>query len=125
MKNTEIQALKLSQQQKAKRWKYEILFKQMLQREGIKFVWQQPFYTNDWFYVGDFFIKKGRILIELDGKQHNSSKRKRHDITRAVRLKKSGKVREIIRIKNSELKRNPSKVYHEVILGKLKGDSIN
>ena len=52
-------------------------------------------------------------MIELDGSNHK--KRKQHDKTRSYRLLKSGKVEEILRIKNRDLIQRPRFVYEKVI----------
>ena len=106
-------AIALSKDQRKHKWKSEMIFKKMLTREGVDNVHQKPFYTEFWFYSGDFFIPKLKILIELDGKGH--SKRRAHDLKRSQRLVVSGKVKEVIRIKNSHLIQRPREVYKQVI----------
>lgn len=105
----------LARDQRKQKWKSEMIFKQFLEREGIKFKHQQPFWGEDYFYSGDFYLKKRKILIEIDGKNH----RAKHDLIRSVRLVKSGKVKEIIRITNWEIYKNPQKIYDTIVL-KLK-----
>ncbi len=115
--NFKKQALNLSRDQKKKAGRYEMLFKQFLIREGVRFVFQKPFWTSQWFYCVDFYIPSLKLVIEIDGSQHYSSrKRRRHDRIRTSRLIKSKKVSEVIRVKNSEMKSSPQKVYENVVL---------
>ena len=106
-------AYALAKDQRRKKWKHEMIFKKMLNREGIQHVHQKPFYTEHWFYVGDFYIPKLKMLIELDGSSHKGNKL--HDTKRTNRLAESRKVQSMLRVKNSDIIQRPRWVYQKVI----------
>ena len=75
------------------------------------------FYSRGKFYIADFYLPDYKIVIEVDGKQHNFYKNRMRDDLRTHRLKKSG-VRDVLRFSNEECKKG------EYFLSLLK-DSIN
>lgn len=111
LKQNKKNAIALAKDQRRKKWKSEMIFKKMLNREGVQHVHQKPFYSDSWFFVGDFYIPKLKILIEIDGKNH----KKKKDQIRINKIVESYSINRLIRIKNSDLINRPRYVYKKVI----------
>jgi len=105
-------AVALMKDQRRHGWYYERLFKKFLEREGINHIHQKPFYSSEWHYCVDFYIPGLKMVIEIDGKTH----KKKKDKIRSRNLMTTVFVEEIIRVKNVDLRNNPSRVYHNVVL---------
>jgi len=56
------------------------------QLEGVKFRRQQPLCS----YIVDFASFERKLIIEIDGGQHNEGKIKERDEERTIRLKEKG-----------------------------------
>ena len=63
-------------------------------------------------YVADFYCAKARLVIELDGKWHSSSKQYEKDCKRTDDLKKMGYT--VFRVANSEVTKNFKKVCKDI-----------
>jgi very-short-patch-repair endonuclease len=92
---------------------WEHLRKKRLQ--GYRFVRQKPFiYKEDasrkYFFIGDFYCAKKKLVIELDGKVHDYQQY--YDYQRDLVLQERGLT--TLRIKNEELK-NIEKVERKIL----------
>lgn len=67
---------------------------------GLKFKRQQPIGN----YIVDFICKEAKIIIEIDGSQHNEFKNKEYDNERTVFLNSLGY--KVIRFWNNEIYEN-------------------
>lgn len=52
--------------------KEEIIFKKFLEKEKIKFIFQKGF-LKPYHRICDFYIKKYRLIVEIDGGYHQSA----------------------------------------------------
>ena len=77
--------------------------------QGFKFKRQQPIGP----YIADFSCHRPKLIIELDGGQHNQPIKKESDTTRSQYFKKEGY--KILRFWNNELSNNPDGVYQIII----------
>ncbi len=78
---------------------YQTMFEDYL--KDYKYVKERIMFIDEWkFYIVDFYLPKHRVVIEIDGIQHESSKE--YDLYRTKDLKSKG-VRKVIRFKNSDL----------------------
>lgn len=75
-----------------------------LKSEGIKYEFQKIFYYDSSYYIVDFYIPSAKLVIEVDGRYHDSSEQQRDDQLRTRRLKSICGVNELIRFANDELK---------------------
>ena len=75
-----------------------------LKSEGIKYEFQKIFYYDSSYYIVDFYIPSAKLVIEVDGRYHDSSIQQRDDLLRTRRLKSICGVNELIRFANEELK---------------------
>lgn len=85
----------------------KILWKYLRKRQlkGKRFVRQHPIRfesinNNHFFFIPDFYCAQEKLIVELDGKIHNSRKAK--DFTRDKILWSKGY--RVVRIKNEELR---------------------
>jgi very-short-patch-repair endonuclease len=76
--------------------------------EGVKFRRQQPIGP----YIVDFVSFQRRIIIEIDGGQHNEEKIRERDEERTMRLEERGY--RIIRFWNNEVLTNPQGVLERI-----------
>lgn len=55
-----------------------------------QFIFQKGFYFNkqDFFYIADFYFPKKNLIIEVDGKYHQTKEQKDRDLLRELNLKK-------------------------------------
>lgn len=53
----------------------ELIFKNFLEKKQIKFIFQKGF-LSPFHRIVDFYIKKYRLIIEIDGGYHNNIKYK-------------------------------------------------
>jgi very-short-patch-repair endonuclease len=76
-----------------------ILWQKLRNRKlnGFKFRRQHP--ING--FVADFYCHEARLVIELDGKVHETKKQKERDENRTIELQRLGL--EVLRIKNDEV----------------------
>lgn len=75
-----------------------------LKSEGIKYEFQKICYYEDSYYIVDFYIPSAKLVVEIDGRYHDSSLQQRDDKLRTRRLKVVCGMNEIIRFSNDELK---------------------
>jgi len=75
-----------------------------LKSEGIKYEFQKIFYYDSSYYIVDFYIPSAKLVIEVDGRYHDSSIQQRDDELRTRRLKTICGVNELIRFANDDLK---------------------
>lgn len=75
-----------------------------LKSEGIKYEFQKIFYYDSSYYIVDFYIPSAKLVVEVDGRYHDSSIQQRDDLLRTRRLKSICGVNELIRFANEELK---------------------
>lgn len=113
LKQNKRNAIALANDQRRQCFKTEVIFKEILDQNNIKYVWQKPFYGPANFYAVDFFIPSIKVVIELDGKIHK--KRINHDERRTAFLLKNG-VEKVIRIKNVDVKNDLPRVVNKVKL---------
>jgi len=78
------------------------------QLEGVKFRRQQPMDS----YIVDFASFERKLIIEIDGGQHNEERIKERDEERTTRLKERGY--EIIRFWNNEVLTNMEGVLERI-----------
>ncbi|ASB50963.1 endonuclease domain-containing protein [Alkalitalea saponilacus] len=74
------------------------------QIKGLKFRRQHPIAI----FIADFYCHQVKLVIELDGKYHNSTVQKEHDINRTAEFEKLGI--SVIRFTNEEVLNNINKV---------------
>jgi very-short-patch-repair endonuclease len=79
------------------------------QIEGVKFRRQQPMGS----YIVDFASFERKLIIEIDGGQHNEERIKERDEERTTRLKERGY--EIIRFWNNEVLTNMEGVLERIM----------
>ena len=77
---------------------------------GFRFRRQQPIGP----YIADFFCPAAKLIVELDGGQHADDRHRRKDEERTRWLAARGY--RVIRIWNSDLKRNSTDVYEAIYL---------
>ena len=75
---------------------------------GVKFRRQQPIGP----YIVDFASFERRLIIEIDGGQHNEERTKERDVERAMRLEERGY--QIMRFWNNEVLTNPEGVLERI-----------
>ncbi len=76
---------------------------------GVKFVRQYPVGP----YIADFVCRKKRIVIEIDGGQHNEIKNKIYDDKRTEYLISKGY--KVLRFWNNEIDNNLEGVYRKLL----------
>jgi very-short-patch-repair endonuclease len=50
--------------------KYERILQRKLDKAGYKYVFQKAFFNEWYFCIVDFFLRRHKIVVELDGRQH-------------------------------------------------------
>ena len=118
--------LRLARNLRNNQTSHEILVWNILRRKklsGYKFLRQHPiFYSirNDWvdFYIADFYCAKLKLIIEVDGKIHESQKE--YDNERDSKLLEKGIY--VFRIKNEEVSdpENTIKIINTIIDQRIK-----
>jgi very-short-patch-repair endonuclease len=78
------------------------------QLEGVKFRGQQPIGP----YIVDFVSFQRRLIVEIDGGQHNEDRTKERDEERTIRLEQRGY--RIVRFWNNEVLTNPEGVLERI-----------
>ena len=111
----ESSAYYLKKQQIKQKNVYELRFINILIKNNIKFIWQQPFYNSEKYYCVDFYLSKYNIVIEIDGRYHNKKK----DAKRTVYLKHNFGIKGVIRFENKELVNDYHKI-EKILIKKLK-----
>jgi len=82
-----------------KQTKHEKLFKPFLKKNEYEF--QKVFFVNDYqFFIVDFYLPAYRLVVEIDGIQHNANQT--YDKIRTIELKRLG-VLKVLRFKNGDL----------------------
>ena len=118
--------LRLARNLRNNQTSHEILVWNILRKKklsGHKFLRQHPiFYSirNDWvdFYIADFYCAKLKLIIEVDGKIHESQKE--YDLERDSKLLEKGIY--VFRIKNEEVSdpENTIKIINTIIDQRIK-----
>ena len=118
--------LRLARNLRNNQTSHEIMVWNILRRKklsGHKFLRQHPiFYSirNDWvdFYIADFYCAKLKLIIEVDGKIHESQKEYDHE--RDSKLLEKGIY--VFRIKNEEVSdpENTIKIINTIIDQRVK-----
>lgn len=80
----------------------EVKFKAILKLMNIKYEFQKIFYTEQTFYIVDFYLPEYKIIIEIDGGYHKKANQKMKDGIRTEVL--SGQLKKVCRIKNECIK---------------------
>ena len=93
--------------------KAEKKFIGILKSNDIKYEFQKICYYEDSYYIVDFFIPESRLVVEIDGRYHDSSEQQRDDQLRTRRLIKLCNISNVIRFTNDELDNK------EAVLSKL------
>ena len=96
----------------------ELAFKYILFDLDIKNVWQKPFYSSERFVCVDFYLPGFKIVIEIDGPNHN--KRKKKDQDRTYYLKRKHKIRKVLRFTNHQVRNERMEVIN-ILLNELYG----
>ena len=78
----------------------EIVLKRYL-TDRIIFEFQKIIYTNQSFFIADFYIPSKNLIIELDGGYHETSEQKQKDAWRTGMLNSMGY--KVIRFTNSQI----------------------
>jgi very-short-patch-repair endonuclease len=78
------------------------------QLEGVKFRRQQPVGA----YIVDFASFERKVIVEIDGGQHNEERTKERDEERTMRLEERGY--RIVRFWNNEVLTNPEGVLERI-----------
>lgn len=76
----------------------EARFKIILKELDIKYEFQKIFYTENSFYIADFYLSNYNIVIEIDGEYHNTPEQKSKDSKRTAKLIED--IDDVYRIKN-------------------------
>ena len=81
----------------------ELIFKERLEKAGIKFIFQKAFIAKDYYCIVDFYLPKPyKTVIEIDGGYHNDLPQKKKDFYRDKYLKEIRKFK-VVRIKNEDV----------------------
>lgn len=83
--------------------RYENIMKRKLTRAGFKYVFQKAFFNEYYFCIVDFFLRKHRLIIEIDGKYHDEYEQRKKDRGHNKFLSSMGFV--VIRIKNEDVEK--------------------
>jgi len=83
-------------------WAEKLLWQQLRNRklEGLKFRRQQP----QGSYILDFYCAEKRLVVELDGGQHDDPEKRDYDLKRTAYL--NGEGLEVLRFWNSQMREN-------------------
>ena len=87
---------------------------------GYKVVRQQPINTGRRIYFADLYIPELKLLVELDGGYHFTSKQRRLDTNRSSGIWRKGY--HAVRLSNHDA-RNPEKIKAKLRLIAAKGDT--
>lgn len=71
---------------------------------GRPYRFQHPIFSHHFFV--DYALMEDKIIIEVDGKSHNSAAAKEHDSQRTAALEKLGWT--VVRCKNEDAQRDPA-----------------
>lgn len=85
----------------AKRTLYEKIAEKALRDLGISYEPQKIFYYGSSFYIVDLYIKKYKLIIEIDGRHHEDEETIVKDAQRAANLRTLG-IRNLLRINNRD-----------------------
>ena len=92
----------------------EKIFKVKLKLSGFNYCFQYPLYTENTFYIADFYLPKYRLIIEIDGEYHDDPKQRIKDNHRTKDIEKLGL--KVLRINNSSVKEMSENYFKELIL---------
>ena len=73
----------------------------ILDKLNVKYIFQKGFLKGNAFVIVDFYIKKWKMCLEIDGEYHFTDKQRSFDNWRDNYLKERGFT--VLRIKNSEV----------------------
>lgn len=126
MSKTKITAKMKAIQRKAQRYskglkrratKAEVKLISELRKRGIAYKFQPFFFDKDRCYIADFAFSRynrPRLIVEIDGKTHDSNHAKKYDAERTVWLM-SNRNLEIIRFRNEDVFGDVQAVVDEII----------
>jgi very-short-patch-repair endonuclease len=80
---------------------------------NVYYKFQKPFFHRGTLYIVDFFLPQQKMVIEVDGSQHNYRKQRYYDEMRTEFLETKRGVK-VIRFTNSEILRNPNYVIEQL-----------
>lgn len=80
---------------------YEKIAEHAVRELGFVYEPQKVFYFGSSFYIVDIFIKKYKIVLEIDGRHHEDDETMVKDAQRSANLRALG-IRNIIRINNRD-----------------------
>jgi very-short-patch-repair endonuclease len=80
---------------------------------NVYYKFQKPFFHRGTLYIVDFFLPQQKMVIEVDGSQHNYRKQRYYDERRTEFLETKRGVK-VIRFTNSEILRNPNYVIEQL-----------
>jgi very-short-patch-repair endonuclease len=83
----------------------EIIFKEYLEYYGIKYVFQKGFIAGDGFCIADFYLPEFNMVVEIDGKYHETAKQKIRDHFKDKYYAK--RKMKVLRIKNEDVETFP------------------
>lgn len=86
-------------------------FKSILKDLRINFLFQHPSYVNNKLYILDFFIPNSTLVVEIDGKSHDSLSAYNSDIKRQNILENNGY--KVIRFTDNEVMENDSSYFKD------------
>lgn len=90
-----------------KQTKPESIFQKILDKLGIKYIFQFVIFPSKNFFILDFFVPDSKVVFEIDGKQHYTKKGKEKDKIRTDKLNEIGL--QVERFKNRDLYHSPKK----------------
>ena len=74
----------------------------ILNSHGVEYIFQKGFIKGDAFVIVDFYIKKSKTCLEVDGEYHQTAKQMDYDRWKDAYLNSRGF--KVIRIKNRDVK---------------------
>jgi very-short-patch-repair endonuclease len=107
---------KYSKKLKYKKTVPESILKTALEKEGIIFEFQKPFFSINKCYIVDFYFENilgKKYIIEIDGKQHYTKKGRAYDKIRSFFLYHNCKCC-VVRFKNEEVLKNLDSVLDKI-----------
>lgn len=83
----------------------ELIFKDRLEKIGIRAIFQKCFIAGDFYCIADFYIPKPfKIVFEIDGEYHETDEQKKKDYAKDRYLTNTRKLK-VIRIKNEDVEK--------------------
>lgn len=94
--------------------KEELIFKKLLDKMNIRYIFQKGFIKGFNHCIVDFYLPRRRLCIEIDGPYHDSPKQKIRDASRDKYLTDKRKFR-VIHFKNEEIINMTEAQLHNII----------